>query len=305
MAIEKNLEKSTFNRIRLASDISFHRFGEPLTVAYSGGKDSDLLIELTRRSGVPFIVEHNHTTADAPETIYHVRKVFAKLEDDGIACRVNKPTYKGVPTTMWKLIAEKGMPPTRLQRYCCDVLKERGGQNALVMTGVRWSESNKRKASRGVFEHFSPKKQDKLILTNDNDETREIMETCKIRGKLVANPIVDWEDYEVWDYILSEKILMNPLYECGFHRVGCVGCPMAGKKRWFEFARYPTFQHAYMRAFEKMLAIRLIRRPEAYTRWKTPDDVFRWWMEDKNLDGQIGFDDLPELQEAEDGEETE
>lgn len=290
--MDRDLERVTFNRIQLAAEISQSRFGHPLVLAYSGGKDSDLCLELTRRSGVSFEVEHNHTTADAPETIRHVREVFKRLENEGIACRVNWPMYKQQRTTMWKLIAEKGMPPTRLQRYCCGVLKEQGGQGTIVMTGVRWSESARRKNSRGIYETYESNPLDKIILTNDNDGNRGILESCRVKRKMMCNPIVDWEDFEVWDYIHSEHIPMNPLYSSGFSRVGCIGCPMAGKKRWREFRRYPTYERAYRRAFETMLAVRLQRRPEAPTKWQTADDVFRWWMEDKNLDGQISLEEL-------------
>lgn len=68
-----------------------------------------------------------------------------------------------------------------------------------------------------------------IILNNDNDDTRRLFESCLSRGKHVCNPIVDWSDQQVWEYIQAEKIPMNPLYEMGFHWVGCVGCPMAGK----------------------------------------------------------------------------
>lgn len=290
--MDKDLERVSFNRIKLASDISQSRFEREIVIAYSGGKDSDLLLELTKRSGVPFEVEHNHTTADAPETIYHVREVFKRLESEGITCRINWPVYKGQRTTMWALIAEKGMPPTRLQRYCCGVLKERGGNGTIAMTGVRWAESARRKNTRGIYETIERTPLNKLILMNDNEENRDILEHCRVKRKIVCNPIVDWEEREVWDYIHSEHIPMNPLYGSGFSRVGCIGCPMAGRKRWTEFRLYPTFERAYRRAFAKMLEMRLIRRPEAPTNWKTADDVFRWWMEDKNLDGQISFDDL-------------
>lgn len=69
---------------------------------------------------------------------------------------------------------------------------------------------------------------------------------------------------------------MNPLYECGFDRVGCIGCPMANKKRYFEFGMYPKYQQAYIRAFDRMIQERLRRGLE--TQWKTGEEVFAWWM---------------------------
>ena len=58
-------------------------------------------------------------------------------------------------------------------------------------------------------------------MNNDNDDTKRLFEACFSRSKHVCNPIIDWSDQDVWEYIRSEKIPMNPLYEMGFYRVGC------------------------------------------------------------------------------------
>ena len=79
-------------------------YQKPLIVTTSGGKDSDVCIALAVAAGIDFEVQHNHTTADAPETVYHVRDTFRRLEAKGIKCTVNWPTYKGAPVTMWSLI---------------------------------------------------------------------------------------------------------------------------------------------------------------------------------------------------------
>ena len=81
-----------------------------------------------RMYGIDFEVLHNHTTIDAPETVYHIRNTFKKLELQGIKCTIEKPTYKGERVTMWSLIPQVMIPPTRLMRYCCSVLKEKGGE---------------------------------------------------------------------------------------------------------------------------------------------------------------------------------
>ena len=56
----------------------------------------------------------------------------------------------GKPITMWNLIPKKKMPPTRLARYCCSVLKESAGKGRITVTGVRWAESARRKENQGV-----------------------------------------------------------------------------------------------------------------------------------------------------------
>ena len=109
---------------------------------------------------------------------------------------------------------------------------------------------------------------------------------------MICNPIVDWDDTDVWDYIASEKIPVNPLYGCGFSRVGCIGCPMAGKHgREVVFARYPKYKAAYIRAFGRMLEERRRRgKMQGGMNWgDTAIDVFHWWMEDGVLPGQFAM----------------
>lgn len=279
-----DLEQTAIERLRLASDMSLRLFRQPLVITYSGGKDSDVLLHLAEISGIPFEVLHSLTTADAPETVRHVYDTFRRLEEKGVKCNVDKHVQPdGSRTTMWNLIPRKLMPPTRLMRYCCSVLKEGGGKDRFIATGVRWVESTARKR-RGGLEVLTSKPQNKLILSNDNDEDRRLFETCQLKGKRVVNPIIDWQDDDVLDYAAVEKIPMNPLYCEGFHRVGCVGCPMASKARAMEFARYPKIKAAYIRAFDRMLEER--RKRGLPCQWQTGVDVFHWWMEDGVLTGQ-------------------
>lgn len=176
----------------MASEMSLRLYGRPLVVTDSGGKDSTVCREIVRRARIPFELHHNLTTADAPQTIYYVRDIFRKLELEGVPCYVNYPIYKGQRVTMWTLIPMKKFPPTRLQRYCCQICKENSCRDRFITTGVRWAESVKRKNNRGVFENFVSDPSKKIILNNDNDEQRRLFESCTIKGKRICNPIVDW-----------------------------------------------------------------------------------------------------------------
>ncbi len=180
-------------------------YKQPLVIMDSGGKDSLVCRELARRAGIVYEVCHNHTTADAPETVYYVRDTFRKLEELGIRCTVNWPVYKGVRVTMWSLIPRKKFPPTRIQRYCCQILKENSCRDRFITTGVRWAESAKRQ-ERGIFENYTRNQSKKIILNNDNDERRQLLESCELKGKRMCNPIVDWTDRDVWDFIRSEGL---------------------------------------------------------------------------------------------------
>ena len=141
-----------------------------------------------------------------------------------------------------------------------------------------------------LFPFSDPSK--KIILNNDNDEQRMLFESCTLKGKRICNPIVDWRDSDVWEYIRSERLEINPLYDMGFYRVGCLGCPMAGKNRWTEFRLFPTYQRAYIRSFGKMLDV--IHAGGGKTKWKTAEDVFSWWMEEEIIKGQMSLFDMPE-----------
>ena len=124
------------------------------------------------------------------------------------------------------------------------------------------------------------------MLTNDNEESRRIVESCYRRHKTMVNPIIDWEDENVWEFILAEGVDYCGLYDEGFRRLGCIGCPMAGTKgREQEFLRWPKYKASYLRAFGRMIEER--KRRGKRCMWETPLDVFNWWMQYDVLPGQI------------------
>ena len=192
-----DLEQMAIERLKAASEMSLQHYGMPLIITDSGGKDSSVVKELARRSGIPFEIQHNHTTADAPETVRFVRQEAKRFEDMGIKYTINMPTYKGQRTSMWNLIPQKLMPPSRKVRYCCSVLKERGGAGRFICTGVRWAESASRKNGRGIYEKNGDKDH-RIILNNDNDDRRMLFENCRLKAKRTVNPIIDWIDDDVW-----------------------------------------------------------------------------------------------------------
>ncbi len=276
------IEDKAILRLQEAAQMSKQIYEKPLMLTYSGGKESDVTLDLAIKAGIPFEAAHSLTTVDMPETVYHVRRVFAKLENQGISCKIIKPTYKSAPVTMWTLIPQKSLPPTRFARYCCSVLKETAGKGRFIATGVRRAESAKR-ASRESFEILGSRKQygvlltDDEVFTQDNTEKRRQFETCRLKAKRTVNPIIDWTDDDVWDYIRSERIDINPKYSDGYKRVGCVGCPLSSKcNRMREFEEYPTYKRAYIRAFDKMLDVRNAKGLQ--TEWKNGEEVFEWWV---------------------------
>lgn len=280
---------AAIERLRTAAEMSAHLYKKPLLLTYSGGKDSDVCLELAKLAGIPFEVQHSHTTEDAPETVRHVRQKLHALELEGIPCTISYPYYKGQRTSMWSLIPQKLMPPTRLVRYCCDVLKEQAGNDRWIITGVRWAESEKRK-NRGIYESRGKRAKDAVKLLDDNGDIRQVVEACAVKNTRTVNPIIDWTDEDVWAFLQARHVRCNPLYG-EFTRVGCIGCPMAGtRSRQKQFIRWPAYKAMYLCAFEKMLMERRERGLTTYL-WSTAQDVYHLWMEDGVMPGQIGFFD--------------
>lgn len=257
------------------------------------------MLELFKRSGIPFEVHNSHTTADAPQTVYHIREKFRELELQGIKCTIDYHVQPdGSRITMWNLIPKTMIPPTRLVRYCCSKLKESSNNGRMISTGVRWDESTKRK-SRDSFEVIGKNSKsairvsDEEILSTDNADTRRLFEQCQLRARTVVNPIIDWKNADIWEYIESEHICTNCLYKMGYDRVGCIGCPMAGKGRYKEFADFPKHKQAYIHAFDRMLQLRKAKgKDDSKGRWLSGEEVFLWWMEDENIPGQMTLDDF-------------
>ena len=268
-------------------------------MAFSGGKDSVTLKALADMAGVKYEAVYRVTSVDPPELVR-----FIKNEHPDVTREVPKDR-DGNPITMWNLIPKRLMPPTRLVRYCCSSLKETGGDGRMTLTGVRWAESTRRKLNQGLVTvynkrlennpNFRPTKSHGVVLVNDNAESRQEVEMCYKRHKTLVNPIIDWEDRDVWEFIRKYKIPYCSLYDEGFHRLGCVGCPLASRKdREREFGRWPKYKKAYFNAFEKMLAER-IRKGKTSDKWATATDVFNWWMEYDVLPGQYNmFEDVEE-----------
>lgn len=268
-------------------------------MCYSGGKDSDVIRILAQLAGVNHEIHHNLTTVDAPETVQYVKSIPGVI--------IDRPQM-----TMWELIAAKRMPPTRIVRYCCKYLKETGGKGRVKITGVRWAESLKRKQTAGLIKIIGkPKTVQKvadgigvdylkprsngLILNDDNDESRRVVEQCYRTTSTMVNPIVDWDDNEVWEFLHHYGCKSNPLYQCGKKRIGCIGCPLAGRNnRLKDFEEYQTYYRAYVRAFDKMVSKRIERGKNikmTRSTWTDGESVMRWWLGESD-DTQITFDDL-------------
>ena len=169
--------------LRLAVDMSKEYYQKPLIITYSGGKDSDVMLQMALEclDTDEFEVMNSHTTVDAPETVYYIRDKFKELEELGVKTTINYAHYKdGSPMTMWNLIENKQMPPTRLARYCCAKLKETSTPNRFIALGVRKAESAGRKG-RDVFATRGKTKYEAYYYYS---HVKEVFEDDKERRKL-------------------------------------------------------------------------------------------------------------------------
>lgn len=275
-------EKESERKIKIAIDrIKSFEPKEGYYLAFSGGKDSQCIYHLAKMAGVKFDAHYNVTGIDPPEVVRFIKQHYSDVAMD-------IPKDKnGKRVTMWNLINHNKMPPTGLVRYCCSHLKERGGIGRYCITGVRWAESTKRKNNqgavtiqkrgyvRGLIESgdFEETPIGGIILINDNDNSRRLMERCAIKGKVVVNPIIDWKYNDVWHFLNNiVKVEHCDLYDDGFSKIGCIGCPMKSKKqRERDFERWPKYKDLYLKAFENMIKNNDVT-------WETAEEVFRWWI---------------------------
>jgi len=211
-------------------------------LAFSGGKDSQCIYHLAVMSGVKFDAHYNVTTVDPPVLVKFIKSNYPDVKFD-------KPKL-----SMFQLISTKVMPPTRIVRYCCQHLKEDGGNGRIVVTGIRRAESTKRAG-------------------------RKLFETCnKSKLKHYLHPIIDWGEDDVWEFIHSQKLEYCKLYDEGYKRIGCILCPMKTyADKLLDIKRFPRFKKAYIKAFDNMLKKR-DKRGLVTDTWSTGEEVFDWWI---------------------------
>lgn len=236
-------------------------------LAFSGGKDSVVIKALADMANVKYDAHYNVTTVDPPELVIFIRDIYPDVIFE-------KARYEdGSQITMWNLIPKMKMPPTRVARYCCQMLKETGGEGRFKITGVRRAESNKR-AKRAGLELSDNKTTTRESFDPDNPP-QGMTHICQTKAQRILNPIIDWTDGDVWEFIKYYNIPYCSLYDKGFKRLGCVGCPMSGRRKEV-LDRYPKIKKAYLHAFKRMNKER--KKEGLQTKLETAEEVMEWWI---------------------------
>ena len=270
-------------------------------VAFSGGKDSVVVKALCDMAGVKYDAHYCVTSVDPPELVRFIKEKYPDVSRD------IPHDDNGKPITMWNLIPKKMTPPTRIARYCCEELKESRSKGRFTVTGVRWAESRNRENNQGLVTVYNADKalresrsfqqtpRGGVVLNNDNDEGRELIESCYRMRKTVLNPIINWTDGDVWEFIKQNNLPYCKLYDEGYTRLGCIGCPMNTAAAAADLERYPIYKQNYLRAFQRMIDNRKKNGLETKDYWATAESVLEWWLRDrektdKTIEGQIGME---------------
>lgn len=257
--------KRAIENLKMFEETALKMNPEGYYLSFSGGKDSQVIYHLAQMAGVKFRAHYHITTVDPPELVRFIKRTYPDVKRE-------MPEMN-----MWSLIIKKQFPPTRKIRYCCSELKEHGGEGSFVITGVRWAESESRK--KWNLAQIQKKDSTIILLNNDNHEKRRLMENCVTKGKYILNPIIDWTVEEVWCFLHQYAKTYCTLYDCGFSRLGCIGCPMTSvRKRKWELERYPKYKQLYIRTFDRMLNERAQKTENDYPVWETAEDVYFWWL---------------------------
>lgn len=233
--------------------------------AFSGGKDSVVLKHLMNRTGIPFAYKYSNTTIDPPGHMSFLRSKYPDVE-------IIHPRY-----SFWDLIEKYGLP-TRQNRFCCQHLKEYVGKGAKVFEGLRIDESKEeetRYSNRGKKANISKRGRRLLALKEP--------ETCdtRVKGKIHVYPIMDWTTADVWTYIRKYNIPYSDFYDKGFHRLGCIGCPLGRQdQRMKEYKLYPRFVYTSINAIQ-----RNIDKGNSISKFFTnPYEAFYWWISETSIE---------------------
>ena len=234
-------------------------------LAFSGGKDSQVLMALCDMAGVKYTAYYQVTGNDPPKNVYFIREQYPSVR------------FLHPQRNYFRLVEVSGLP-TIQRRFCCDKLKERIGAGNVVLTGVR-AEESKRRAQYEAVEIFSRRAEHQGKPRGRSVE--QIMENehqcIKGQDRVMLRPMLEWTEEDVWRFIREYGLPVNPCYrETG--RVGCMFCPFSnrGQIGMYE-TEYPLYKEALLRSLRKYWQ----RFPEH--KLPSPEEYYKWWRSKKTV----------------------
>lgn len=263
--------------IRNAEKLALRMDDRGFHVAFSGGKDSQVLLRLIEMSGCKYHAEMQVTSVDSPNLMKFVRQYYPQV-------RLNLPK-----SNMQQLILAKGMLPTRQARFCCSELKEKAGAGCCTAIGIRKAESAKRSKRHDVEvigKHVGYDIIDGVLYEQqeswgaqlfDNEKTSNVY-CVSGNDKVTISPIIEWTDKDIWDFIRRYNMPYCDLYDKGFHRIGCLFCPMASvREKQRELSMFPRLaEKIYIKSIYKLMMM------GKYDKFDTPEQVFKWWISNQS-----------------------
>lgn len=231
---QTEIEQIAIERIqkfaKLAEKMKFE-----VCLGFSGGKDSQVVYDLCKRSGISFKAYFNHTF-ESPETLRFIREHYPDV--------IWRREYK---YGFIENIKIHGILPTVQKAFCCYNYKHNPKYvDKCSIVGVRRQESSKR-ASRTTLS-FKNKTTKKKMSVEASEYFKENCQSVGTASVIQLLPIVDWTKDNVWDYIHSHQLPVNPEYEHS-ERVGCIVCPKANfTSNYKSLIRYPKLINAFISA---------------------------------------------------------
>lgn len=272
--LEKKVERS-INLIKKGERTALRYRAEGYFVAFSGGKDSQVLLELVKMAEVKHTAEYRFTTIDPPENVRFIKEYYPDVA-------IIRPA-----TTFYRLVLKHKTLPTQWMRYCCRELKESANEHAVTLTGVRRDESARRSHRQEVFLQTRRRHPEFTQGTLDQFSRYQesTVECLQGKDKLTINPILEWSEADVWQFIKERQLPINPLYQSGYTRVGCLFCPMSNiKSIRRDVEHYPKYYAAFIRLIHRMREQCIKDRGFDYYAELTDEEVFWTWASKRGID---------------------
>ena len=234
-------------------------------LAFSGGKDSQVLYHLAKEAGVKFTSHFNLTSIDPPEVIRFVKSQYPDV-------KLIKPKM-----SIYNMTIKKRIIPTMVFRWCCAEYKKISGKNRVTLLGIRKSESSRRSKRKEL--EISGKK---LSVNFDqfSEHKEQIISCVSGKDKIMISPILNWTDRDVWEYIRDRGLKYCKLYDEGKKRIGCILCPMSSYKSCLEdIKRYPHVKQKWIQTIKKLSDLGYLNSTKLKYDYEM---IFNWWISKKS-----------------------